>query len=257
MLSKRRRLLGQSSNMTCSHIRKSRKSHSGRASTLRGPRLKSKLRTLRHFSMLSKMFSLDFLLIKAFLGKMSIKLTRPASNSMMLWLSSSIMMESLAPNLNMWPWTISGGYTKDSSNPLDPTRNGWQIGWAERLVFPSRTAPLTYSGVWGVKMTPFSTAQLMIAKTRVNSLWQSTTLGRLMILMTSQESSYQGTTTKLKFGPLPRTISLMWHRMLSSKSTGGRTAPHGPTTSCFSRSKIHLLLLPMSKFWKPAKKKPG
>jgi hypothetical protein len=154
----------------------------------------------------------------------------------------------------MWLWTINGGYIRDSKNLSHPTSNGLQVRWAKRLAFKRKTLPLMYWLALEVRMTPFSTAQSMITKLRVSSLLQFTILVLLMNLMTLQESSYLHTSTKPKYGPLPITISLMWHQILSSKSTGERTAPHGPTTWCFSSSKIHLLWLLTSKFKKLANK---
>jgi len=165
----------------------------------------------------------------------------------MLWPLCSIMMQSQEHRHNMWFWTINGGYIRESNNLSNPTRNGLQVRWAKRLAFKRRTVPLIYWRALEVRMTPFSTAQLMITKLRKSSLLRSTILVLLMNLMTLQESYYHHTSTKPKYGPLTIIISLMWHQILSSKSTGERTALHGPTTWCFSSSKIHLLWLITSK----------
>jgi len=167
MLSRRSKSYGQLKQVISSHTWK--ETSTGPATSHQDQPSKSKLRTLRLFSMLSKMYSLECKLTKILLNKISKKLTRPASSSMMLWLLYSIMMALLVPSNNTWLWTINGGFTRDRKHLPDPTRNGSQIRWAKRLVFLSRTVPLTYSRVLEVKMTPFSTVPLMITKIRLNS----------------------------------------------------------------------------------------
>lgn len=168
--------------MTSSHTWKT--PCSGPASTHRDQPSKSRLRTLRTSLMLSKMSSPDYKLTKTPHNKMSKKLTMPASGSMMLWPLCSIMMPLLVPRYNMWLWTINGGLTRDSRNQSHPIRNGSPTNWAKKQVLMLRTAPLICSLVLEVKMIPYSTVQSIITKIKTSSLWQSTILVLLTILMT-------------------------------------------------------------------------